>query len=589
MRSRSITSYYLLRLRRLAARPGRLAGFVVASALHAVGHASVALIAAGIALCLAERFGVHALPFAPAFPTSRAATSEDRALALALLGLAVLLVKGAAGSYATFVQARLAGEVGGALRLELLDAMLAIHRLRRPRHGDHACAPLAQVAPSVLSLTDRVRDVEAGLEQGVLGGARAVAQIVPIAALLVALSPRMAATAGVALGAFGWLLGRARGGYRRATQRASVDRERLLAAADEAVRHADLWVTYGAEAKARATTKSLGAAIALGAARLQARGVALSSANEVLGALALVAAIAAARAGWLGDARDGTTLLSFAVAFFLSYRPLRELSDARLTMARAQGAYDDLRRVTDLGDDADDADDAGDADAATDGVAHAEPPRLWPLAPLELLALRLSRGPSCAITARIEPGAVVVVSGRTGAGKTTLLRTLLGLELPEGGEIRFGHESLEGAPAGPRGRPFAWVPQDAPLLADTLEGNVALGAPGADAAAILESVGAPDLARALDGARIGGGGRVVSGGERQWIALARAIATRQPVLLLDEPTSGLDAAAQQRVLDAIARLRGRRTVIVVTHRPEPLAIADWVLRIDGEEGVERAA
>ena len=118
---------------------------------------------------------------------------------------------------------------------------------------------------------------------------------------------------------------------------------------------------------------------------------------------------------------------------------------------------------------------------------------------------------------------------------------------------------------------------------------MALGAPGADAAAILESVGAPGLARALDGARIGGGGRVVSGGERQWIALARAIATRQPVLLLDEPTSGLDAAAQQRVLDAIARLRGRRTVIVVTHRPEPLAIADWVLRIDAEEGVERAA
>jgi len=593
MRSRSITSYYLLRLRRLAARPGRLAGFAVASALHAVGHASVALIAAGIALCLAERFGVRALPFASAFASRRAATSEDRALALALVGLAVLVVKGVAGAYATFVQARLAGEVGGALRLELLDAMLAIHRLRRPRHGDHACAALAQVAPSVLSLTDRVRDVEAGLEQGVLGGARAVAQIVPIAVLLVALSPRMAATAGFSLGAFGWLLGRARAGYRRATQGASVDRERLLAAADEAVRHADLWVTYGAEAKARATTKSLGAAIALGAARLQARGVALSSANEALGAVALVAAIAAARAGWLGDARDGTTLLSFAVAFFLSYRPLRDLSDARLTMVRAQGAYDDLRRVTGPRDDADDVSDADqegdDASAATDGAAHAEPPRLWPLAPLELRALRLSHGPSRAITARIEPGAIVVVSGRTGAGKTTLLRTLLGLELPDGGEIRFGHESLEGAPAGPRSRPFAWVPQDAPLLADTLEGNVALGAPGADAAAILESVGAPALARALDGARIGGGGRVVSGGERQWIALARAIATRQPVLLLDEPTSGLDAAAQQRVLDAIARLRGRRTVIVVTHRPEPLAIADWVLRIDGEEGVERAA
>jgi ABC-type transport system involved in cytochrome bd biosynthesis fused ATPase/permease subunit len=53
-----------------------------------------------------------------------------------------------------------------------------------------------------------------------------------------------------------------------------------------------------------------------------------------------------------------------------------------------------------------------------------------------------------------------------------------------------------------------------------------------------------------------------------------------PVLLLDEPTSGLDPAAQARVLQAIARLKGRRTVILVTHREEPLAIADAVLRLD---------
>src|SRR5580658_420867 len=585
MQPRSITSYYLLRLRRLAARPQQLAGFAVASVLHAAGHAMVALIAAAIALCLAERFGLRALPFTSALPSGATGGPEDRALALALVGLAVVVVKGTAGAYATFVQARLAGEVGSALRLELLDAMLAVHRLRRPRHGDHAPAPLTQVAPSVLSLTDRVRDVEAGLEQGVLGGVRAVAQLVPIAALLVALSPRMAATAAIALGAFGWALGRARAGYRRATQRATVDRERLLAAADEAVRHADLWITYGAEAKARAAAKALGAAIARGSARLQARGVALSSANEVLGAAALVAAIGASRAGWLGGARDGTTLLSFAVAFFLSYRPLRELADARLAVARAQGAYDDLRRVTDAAA-PDDADGRAIQEPALVEPGP-EPSRLWPLAVLELRGLRLSHGPSRAIDARIEPGAVVVISGRTGAGKTTLLRTLLGLEPAAGGEIRFGSDSLDDAPAGPRSRLFAWVPQDAPILADTLHGNVTLGAPGADARLILESIGATGLAGVLDDARLGVGGRVVSGGERQWIALARAIATRQPVLLLDEPTSGLDAVAQRHVLDAIARLRGRRTVIVVTHKQEPLTIADVVLRIEGEEGVDR--
>ncbi len=64
------------------------------------------------------------------------------------------------------------------------------------------------------------------------------------------------------------------------------------------------------------------------------------------------------------------------------------------------------------------------------------------------------------------------------------------------------------------------------------------------------------------------------------MAIARALSTGLPVLLLDEPTAGLDAASQERVLSALAALRGRRTVILVTHRPEPLALADRVVRLD---------
>jgi ABC-type transport system involved in cytochrome bd biosynthesis fused ATPase/permease subunit len=81
----------------------------------------------------------------------------------------------------------------------------------------------------------------------------------------------------------------------------------------------------------------------------------------------------------------------------------------------------------------------------------------------------------------------------------------------------------------------------------------------------------------------------VSGGERQWIALARAIATGQPILLLDEPTSGLDAEAQRRVLEAVACLRGRRTVLLVTHRVEPLGVADLVVRLDAKGAFSDAA
>jgi ABC-type transport system involved in cytochrome bd biosynthesis fused ATPase/permease subunit len=273
--------------------------------------------------------------------------------------------------------------------------------------------------------------------------------------------------------------------------------------------------------------------------------------------------------------------LLFAIAFFLAYRPLREIAEARLAIARAQGAFDDLRRVIDLGSE----------QRASDFPL--QDARSWRPGVLELRSLRLVRGVGtsgdASLTLRIEPGTIAVVVGPTGVGKTTLLRTLLGLERVEGGDIFFDGEPLGETPAGPQSRPFAWVPQDAPLVADTLAANVALGAQEADGSAALEAMGAAHLVASLGSERLGAGGRGVSGGERQWIALARAIATRQPVLLLDEPTSGLDQASQQRVLRAIARLRGKRTVIVVTHRPEPLEIADLVVRLDARGAIEIAA
>jgi len=529
--------------------------------MHAAGHALMALVAGGLAVALARAWGLRD---ARSSPPGDASSLSQRAFLLAGIGLAVVVVKGAAGVYATYVQGRVAGEVGGSLRLALLDALLAVHRLRRPRQSDHGDPGASPPVQAVAALTERVNEVELGLKLGLLGGARAVTQLVPLAVILVVLSPRMAAVAAVVLCGFGALLGRLRAGYQRATARAAREREHLLEAADEAVRHADLWVSYGAEGKARATVQRLGEALARGAARLEARATGMSSANEVLGAAALVLAVAASRAGWLGAVASGETLLAFAIAFFLAYRPLRELADARLALARADGAYEELSRVI-----------GQDAGPALELRAHD-----WPSGMLELRELTLPYGVCRPLSLRVAPGSIVAIAGPTGIGKTTLLRTLLGLDRATGGAILFDGASLDDAPAGPAARPFAWVPQDAPLLADTLDANVALGAADADARASLDPIGASHLAGELNGARLGAGGRAVSGGERQWIALARAIATRQPVLLLDEPTSGLDADSQRQVLEAIARLRGLRTVLIVTHRPEPLAVADEVVRLE---------
>jgi ABC-type transport system involved in cytochrome bd biosynthesis fused ATPase/permease subunit len=271
----------------------------------------------------------------------------------------------------------------------------------------------------------------------------------------------------------------------------------------------------------------------------------------------------AARAGWLGRVAGGEALLAFAVAFFLAYRPLRELAEARLALGRAESAYQELRRVMD----------------EERETVEAVESRRWSPGALELRSLRLAHGACAPLSLLVAPGSIVAIAGPTGVGKTTLLRTLLGLDAAAGGQILFDGASLDQSPAGPSSRPFAWVPQEAPLLGDTLAANVTLGATEADAREALDPFGAGHLAEDLRAERLGPGGRAVSGGERQWIALARAIATCQPVLLLDEPTSGLDAASQRRVLDAIARLRGKRTVVIVTHRPEPLALADEVVHL----------
>jgi len=581
-------------------RPKEIAALGLSVAMHALGHAGLALAAGASARALMASMAPTLPGLASAVAGKEGASvgappdALGAALAAAVVGLAAATAKALGGAHASYVQARLSAEVGAALRLAVLDQWLdaSANGVGRARHLDQGVANAAPggrpeplpgarstgaLARGVTAMTGHVREVEAGVRVGALGGVRAVAQLVPLVAALVWLAPRLAVVALAAVAPFALALALVRRRTRGAHVRATSDAEALLEAADEAVRHADLWRSYGAQSKVRAHVASLGAAQAARAARVEGASALLSGANEVMAALALVLAIAAARAGWFVAATDGATLVAFAATFFLAYRPLRDLGDARMAWARASAAYEAiaplcarvLTRRDDLGSGR-----AGDV-AASDAHPRGSP---WPSAALEVRGLELSRGRAARCSFRVEPGQIVAVVGENGVGKTTLLRTLLGLDDARGGAILFDGEDLVSRPAGPDGRPFAWVPQEAPLLADTLASNVRLGGE-ADPARVLGELGAGRLAGALGGERLGAGGRAVSGGERQWIALARALATRQPVLLLDEPTSGLDAASQAHVLDAIARLRGRRSVLLVTHRPEPLAVADAVIEL----------
>lgn len=550
----SLSSYYVQTLRRVFRHPRAIFAFVGGSLMHGVGHAVMALAAAA---CAQSVLGQRA-------PWLRV-SGLDAALTLAWLGLGAVLAKVVGGALAASTQAEVSGELGCDLRLRVLDGWMhavACGQARHPDHGEPANALETSTSARALgALTSGVREVELGLAHGVMAGVRAMVQLVPLAALLLALAPRLGVGALLALGLFGAMSSRARNALKRAHSDAGKKADALLEAADDAVKHAELWATYGAQGRVRAQVAALGQSWTRQSSRLELLGGALSGSSELLAALALVIVFGLVRLGWVTS--PDASLLPFAVVFFLAYRPLRELGDARGAWLRARAGLDRLEPWMSTTH-------AGELESAP----TTERAR-WTMAPLHLGQLALLHGDLSPLSIDLAPGEIVVLRGPTGIGKSSLLRTLLGLERASSGELRYGDSDISQAPAGLTTRPFAWVPQDAPLLLGTLDENINLAA-APHQTDPLRLIGAERLRSEL-GDRVLGRDRTLSGGERQWVAIARAIATEQPILLLDEPTSGLDPASQRLVLEAIRRLRGARSVLLVTHREEPASIADRVI------------
>lgn len=190
------------------------------------------------------------------------------------------------------------------------------------------------------------------------------------------------------------------------------------------------------------------------------------------------------------------------------------------------------------------------------------------------------------INLQFRPGERVAILGRIGSGKSTILRLLAGLYQPTEGRVEVdGIDLRQIDPADYRDQ-IGFVAQDPRLFSGTLRDNVLLGRASADAQRLQLVAQLTGLDRLVAShplgwdLPVGERGALLSGGQRQLVALARCLVTGPQMLLMDEPTSSMDAQSEVMFLQRLAASAGPRTLIMVTHRPAVLELAQRIVVVD---------
>lgn len=186
----------------------------------------------------------------------------------------------------------------------------------------------------------------------------------------------------------------------------------------------------------------------------------------------------------------------------------------------------------------------------------------------------------------VSAGQVVAICGPSGAGKSTLADILLGLLAPTEGRILVDGNALTGDLLHDWRQSLGYVPQDTFLFHETIRANLLWANPAAATEDLRNALSAAAADQFIDRLPsgietvVGDRGVRLSGGERQRIALARALLRKPTFLVLDEATSALDTHNERLVQDAIERLRGNMTIVLIAHRLSTVRIADKIIVLE---------
>jgi ABC-type multidrug transport system fused ATPase/permease subunit len=191
------------------------------------------------------------------------------------------------------------------------------------------------------------------------------------------------------------------------------------------------------------------------------------------------------------------------------------------------------------------------------------------------------------VSFRIEPGEFVAIVGSSGAGKTSIVDVLLGIIQPQSGSVKISglspRESIRKWPGA-----IGYVPQNVEIVNSSIQGNISLGFDFSESHTLLveEAIKFAQLTDVIDALPhgvatvVGERGAELSGGQRQRLGIARALFTKPKLLVLDEATSALDGETEARISDAINRIKGNLTLVVVAHRLSTIRNADRILYFD---------
>ncbi len=280
----------------------------------------------------------------------------------------------------------------------------------------------------------------------------------------------------------------------------------------------------------------------------------------------------------------GVGILMLFISFLnLVYDPLSRLSTSGSDLRRGVAGVQRVFEVLDLEPTIRDAPDAIDL------------PRQPRVLQLQEVGFEYRQGDPVLreLTATISPGQMVAFVGPSGVGKSTILNLLPRFYDPTSGTIRLDGHDLRSIKLRDLRKHVALVLQESMILPASVAENIAYGRPEATDQQIrraAELSGAADFIDKLPegyDTQISENGQNISGGQRQRIGIARALVTEAPILVLDEPTSALDAQNEQMITETLHNLKGRRTIILVSHRLSTVADCDEIYVMDEGRVVER--